>query len=508
MTRTALPAASTIVASEGHVTLYTNQQPDMKIEPSVKPRMHFGMSSKPFSPLKNYLRWKIGEALCRIRYRNFQPSYSSEAVVCSIDRYVASLAAYLDCGNIELFLKRLTELTGKLLSKHLRGRALFVPELDELARKASFILAPQCNSPATSKILVHVATEVRPIGGHTHVLEDIAAALPDYKHELILTGMHRSHPNLISLKSRLDEVRLNLHLLHSSSRAERARELSSILGVLAPCAVLLLADHNDGIAYSAVAGHATQRVLFLHHADHQPSLGASRHDYTHVDLTPGCHAVCASHPDLHASLLNLTVKDIGTVQLAERRPLIGVTCGSPHKYAGVIEFSYAELLTALFSAGVARIFHIPDLPVWQKNQICADIVAKGQDHNRLVFLSNTPSLARKLVEISPDFYLTSHPLGGGRATVEALSVGLPILFVCPTTRLPLLGPDMTFGTSITISALGQIPAAIHRLESEKNMLAKRSREIYEKYYSTPAFREGLLSAINPYSTKSGPSTVK
>jgi hypothetical protein len=74
--------------------------------------------------------------------------------------------------------------------------------------------------------------------------------------------------------------------------------------------------------------------------------------------------------------------------------------------------------------------------------------------------------------------------------------------------LPLLGPDMTFGTSITISALGQIPAAIHRLESEKNMLAKRSREIYEKYYSTPAFREGLLSAINPYSTKSGPSTVK
>jgi hypothetical protein len=67
---------------------------------------------------------------------------------------------------------------------------------------------------------------------------------------------------------------------------------------------------------------------------------------------------------------------------------------------------------------------------------------------------------------------------------------------------------MTFGTSITISALGQVPAAINRLQSEKNTLAKRSREIYEKHYSTAAFREGLLSAINPDSTKPGPTPVK
>jgi hypothetical protein len=506
--RLAIPLASTIVAFEEHVTQNTDRQPDMKIESSVNPNLHPGRPAKPFSRLKRYLRWKLGEALHKIRYRNFQPSYNGDAVVCGMNEYVAPLAAYLECGNIELFLKRLTELAGKLLSKSLRGRALFVPELDELARKASLILAPQRNSVTTSKVLVHVATEVRPVGGHTHVIEDIAALLPDHEHVLILTGMDRSHPNLISLKSRLEELRLNVRLLHCSSRAEKARELSSLIGVLDPCAVLLMANHDDAIAYSAVAGHATQRVLFLHHADHQPSLGATRLDYTHIDLTPACHAVCASHPDLQASLLNLTVEDIGTVQLTQRRPLIGVTCGSPHKYAGVIEFSYAELLNGLFSAGVARIFHIADMPGWQRDQIRADIVAKGQDPNRLVFLSNTLSLAKKLMELSPDFYLTSHPLGGGKATVEALSVGLPILFVCPTSRFPLLGPDMTFGTSINLSALGQIPAAIHRLESDKKTSAKRSREIYEKYYSTTAFREGLLSAINLDSTKSGPRAAK
>jgi hypothetical protein len=54
---------------------------------------------------------------------------------------------------------------------------------------------------------------------------------------------------------------------------------------------------------------------------------------------------------------------------------------------------------------------------------------------------------------------------------------------------------MTFGTSVLVSALGQIPAAIHRLETEKITLAKLGRAVYENHYSPSAFREGLLSAI-------------
>ena len=159
--------------------------------------------------------------------------------------------------------------------------------------------------------------------------------------------------------------------------------------------------------------------------------------------------------------------------------------------SGTIEFSYAELVAGLFSSGVARIFHVADMTASQKDQICADIVANGQDSNRLVFLSSAPSLAMKLIEMSPTFYLTSHPLGGGKATVEALSVGLPILYVCPASRLPLLGPDMTFGTSIPVTTLGQIPAAVNRLELERITLAELRPQIYETHYSTKAFREGL-----------------
>ncbi len=403
---------------------------------------------------------------------------------------------------MEMFLKRLAELSQRLSSEPLWGRALFIPELDNLSRKAGNLLAPRPTAKTKSKLLVYVATEVFPIGGHSNVIQDAVTALPDYRHTLIVTAMDRLHPAVMSTKLRFEALNLDVRFLTCPSRAEKARELASLTGGLAPSAVLMLASYDDSVAYSAVTGDPAQRVLFLHHADHQPSLGASRSDYVHVDLTPACHSVCASRPDLHASLLNLTAKDIGTVQISDRHPVIGVTCGSPYKYSGSIEFSYAQLVAALFSAGVARMFHVGDMPDSQRNQIYTDTVANGQDPNRLVFLANVSSLAAKLLEVSPDFYLTSHPLGGGKATVEALSVGLPVLFVCPASRPPLLGPDMTFGSAIPISTLGQVPEAIRKLESEKSTLAKRSREIYETHYSAKAFREGLLRAINGHSTRS------
>ncbi|MGO9577742.1 MAG: glycosyltransferase [Terriglobales bacterium] len=449
-----------------------------------------------FSQLRHKLPAKVSRIPSKIRYANFHPT-SSNAVVSGIDKHVASLAILVERGEIERFLFRLSELVSKLLLfEPMKGRALYVPELDELARKASLMVAPDGNPPTNSKLLLHVATEVYPTGGHSRVIEDIVSALPEYRHVLVITGMHKSHPTLAILKSRYNQLNLKVHLLQCWSRSERARELSSLIGLLGPDAVLLLTHPHDSIANAGIAGHAARRVLFFHHADHQPSLGASRRDYVHVDLTPECHAICRSDSRPQASLLNLTVKDIGTLKVTERPSAIGATCGSPHKYLGSSEFSYAQLLEALFSSGINRVFHIGDMPASQKDQIRAEIAASGQDAGRIVFLPNTPALTVKLLELSPDFYFTSHPIGSGKATVEALSVGLPILFLCAASTPPLLRPDMTFGTSVPVSSLGQIPAAICRLQTEKRMLAKRSRAIYEKHYSPSAFRDGLLAAIS------------
>lgn len=451
---------------------------------------------RPLGRLKLKLLTKISMTRYNRRYANFHPTCGGDAIVSGIDNQIASIAALLERGNLEMFLKRLAELTHKLLYSHVWGRALFVPELDELARKASLIVAPSQSRTTDPKLLVHVASVVHPAGGHTRVIEDIVAALPEYRHVLIITDMGSLAPmELAPLVPRFQRLRLKVHLLKAPNWTEKVRELSSLIAALGPRAVLQLAHYADSIAFVGVASQGP-RVVFVHQCDHFASLGAYRTDYTHIDLTPACHRICESHPHLHASLLNLTVKDMGTVQLAERHPVIGATCGAPHKYSGSTEFSYAELLAALFANGVGQILHIGDIPAAQKDQIRSDIVANGQDASRVIFLPDTPSLAAKLVEISPDFYLISHPIGSGKATLEAMSVGLPILHMCPLSALPLLVADMTFGTSVTVSKLEQIPVAVHRLETEKSTLARHSREVYEKHYSPGTFREGLVSALN------------
>jgi hypothetical protein len=448
------------------------------------------------------LRCYVGAELHKRRYRNFRPICSNDAVVSGIENQVAYLATILRRGDIDKFLRRLSELSAKLIGEPLVGRALFVPELDELARKASLMVAPSNSRTKDSKLLVHVASVVHPIGGHSRVIEDIAAALPEFRHVLIITDMAQLAPmELAPLVPRFQKLRLETYLLKASTWADKARELSSLVGAFAPQAVLLLSHYADSIAFVGVAGHAAPKVVFLHQCDHMPALGACRADYTHIDLTPSCHRFCASRPEMRASLVNLTAVDIGTVRLDDCRPIFGVTCASPHKYEGSSEFSYGQLLAALFSAGVDRILHIGEMPNSQKQQIRAEITERGEDKGRVVFLPNTPSLPEKLIEISPDFYLTSHPVGGGKATVEAMSVGLPIMYVCPASTPPLFNSDMTYATSIPISTLQQAPAAVRRLQTEKNSLAKRSRAIYEKYYSPAAFREGLLSAISGIGTE-------
>jgi hypothetical protein len=429
-------------------------------------------------------------------FSHLAPRVGNDAVIVGIEDQISALAGCLKRGDIETFTKQLCEVTRHLVAEPLLGQALFIPELDELTRKAGLIVAPSCNRTTDSKRLVHIASVVHPIGGHTRVIEDIAATLPEYQHVLIVTDMAKLAPmELAPLLPRFEELKIKVHLLKASGWAKKVTELSSLVATLGPQAVLLFAHYADSIAFVGVAGHAAPRVLFLHHCDHMPALGASRTDYTHIDLTPGCHRFCASRPNLQPFLVNLTVRDCGTVRLVERHPIVGVTSGREGKYKGASEFSYGQLLAALFSAGVGRIFHIGDLPKWQRDEICAEVAANGQDASCVTFLPNVPSLSAKLIEISPDFYLVSHPLVGGKGTVEAMSAGLPILFARPASALPLLNVDMTFGTSVQFAELAQIPAAVRRLETEKDILGMNSRGVYEKYYLPAVFREALLSAI-------------
>ena len=430
-------------------------------------------------------------------YRIYRAGFyiTGEAVICCKERDIALLQSFLDSDDIQQFLQHMTDFTSKLWNPSFRGKALFIPELDELIRRANPLITSEVRLSCSDDLIVYVATEVYTEGGHTRVIEDMVRAMPEYEHLLITTGMDSGHTTLTKLKSQFDKLHLNVRPLTGLSQTERVRELSSLIHSVRPQAIMVFAHPDDSVAYLGIDAHLAKRTVFIHHADHIPALGASRTDFLHVDLTPVCHSICSRHANLRPLMLNLTVQDAGTVRITNRQPMIGLTCGSAHKYAGSVDFSYAQLLANLFSSGVGQVFHVGEMADSQKSQICAEIAAFGQNPSKLIFLDETPSLALKMIEVAPDFFLTSHPIGGGKATVEAMSVGLPILYICSPSTPPLLRADMALGSSIPVVSLKGLPAAIHRLKAEREDAARRSRQIYEEHYSAPAFMHGLLSII-------------
>jgi hypothetical protein len=394
--------------------------------------------------------------------------------------------------------------TGKLayqlcMLPALMGRALFLPQLDALMEDAAKAFVPAAMHPAAGPIVVHVATEVYETGGHTRVLEDIARALPEYRHVLILTDIMENYRAgrlvLGFLKGRFDTIKLEVIFLQETTLAQKALELAAHIARLAPQAVALLGHHFDTIANAGVSGHSAPRVLYIHHCDFSPALGATRGDYIHVDVTPSCHAMCKTVRASPSVFLGLSVEDRGVVEFSARKSLVGVTCGGPHKYAGRNEFSYAELLAALFANGIENIIHIGAMSPEQMNQIQKEIDALGQDAGRVIFQGNTPSLTDSLQEIMPGFFLCSFPTGGGKAMLEAMSVGLPLLIPRPGSTAPLIGADIAHGVGLTIKTLQDVPGIVRRLRTEEQGLGRRHREIFEQYYSMPVFRKKLLGLI-------------
>ena len=60
-------------------------------------------------------------------------------------------------------------------------------------------------------------------------------------------------------------------------------------------------------------------------------------------------------------------------------------------------------------------------------QISDGMAQAGLPKDRFRWISSVPDLWEALLELKPNLYIGSFPIGGGRATVEAMGAGLPLL---------------------------------------------------------------------------------
>jgi hypothetical protein len=360
---------------------------------------------------------------------------------------------------------KVERLTATVQDPALYGRKLFTGGLDRVATYLAGALgladAPRLKSNDNVCIL---ATQFYATGGHTRVARDFAAGLPpDKKPLLILTNgwggksLYRGLVKGGKLQSALGERALLL--LSAPTLVEKTLELYMMLKAVNASRIVLICHPFDIVAI--VASWPFRDVVELvHHADHVPALGASLPWSAHVDVTYTCHCACRAS-GLDAVYAGLTSPTVHTpTRLRDPTRLRLATCGDQRKYNGEALTTWTEYAVAAMRQPEAEMLHIGDMSAEFQQGIHDALSAAGLDPARYVFTGSVPSLPAALLEDQTDVYISSYPTPGGKANLEAMAVGTPVILPVDSGMPPLMHFRLPLAHYVEVHAPSEMTGAI------------------------------------------------
>lgn len=302
-----------------------------------------------------------------------------------------------------------------------------------LAQLRQHGLPTAADAPADVIIL---ATELYALGGHSRVIEDFIRAQPHKRHLLMLTDFFGSaDDNALSV---FRAVGVDVQRAPAGSRLDKLLWTQMALARHPQAQVFLFNHHADAVAIAAVQPGLNREVLFCHHGDHNLCLGVHLPHARHIDFFAPFQHACAAR-GCPAEYWPLSVPDGGArTPDTTRHALRTCSSGSWSKFDQPFAFHYAELVAPILQTTGGSHLHIGDLPDAVRAEIAASLQSAGIAADRFSHLPRVPSLWQALLDESVDLYIGSFPIGGGRALIEALGAGIPVItFRHPVS--PMLG---------------------------------------------------------------------
>lgn len=360
----------------------------------------------------------------------------------TIEDIQSDVTAALRDGDCDYAFWALSDLCQRLVKES--GQGDWLPsnsvQLDSLclATSKTFIQKrglPQFIAADPDGPIVYVATTLYEYGGHSRVILDYIRRQPDRNHVILLTGI-AVRPNLAALKPMLDAylpgIRHDLFVADTVRHDETAFWLLQQLVDLQPESIFLFGHPHDPVALAPVSVLDPAHVYFNHHADGCFSLGASLLEIAHIDQTPAPHhELCRATSGLKPIYIPQTLPDPGARDPAgflPQRPLRTAVCGSHNKFMDEdYAYRYAEIVPQILAQTGGEHLHIGELPDAYLAHLHGHLKQKGIAAERFRYIPHVLNLAGSLGELDVDLYLTSFPGGGGKAAIEAMACGTPIL---------------------------------------------------------------------------------
>jgi len=344
---------------------------------------------------------------------------------------------------------------------------------------------------------IYVCTEALSSGGHARVVSDLIRAAPECTHHVILTNLWE-RPQLFTQE--FESLGAQITVLPKGNMLEKLRLLTEFLNGFQQARVFLLNHHQDTVAVAAVGANARHERFFIHHCDYLFCLGLFLPGVVHVDLhTMGFHD-CRSTLKIDANIYwPLTCVDGNTIRsgdFLENGRLVTCCCGSGHKFTVRYPIDYFDTVGEILRMTSGKHIHIGPIEDQHKRRLLEKLVASRVSLDRFEHIPHVPNLRTALLDLKVDAYIASFPLGGGRALIEAMSAGVPVVGHLHHHNNLLGGTDLLPKDAPTWSNVPELLAILQSLERDTLVaLSAASRKRYDTFHHPRLLASALAGEV-------------
>jgi hypothetical protein len=431
----------------------------------------------------------------------------SSTIYRTVDDLCRMIDEKAESGNLSTALDLIATFVDDINSRETSlARVFSSPQLDRACLKLGRYLRVGKAVDRNSDQAVFLVTALYSNGGHSRVLLDLARCDPCKKINVLITNLHHEYPEA-QIKSILRSIGVDpgitFEVAPSGSAASRLRWLQQRLSELRPIRTYLLQHHQDSLCIAAARPELAGNLFYVHHCDHGLALGVHIPHAVHVDLgAKGLHS-CRENEGVRGNVLWPLSASVPNHRVNKPFLVNGClktsTSGSINKFdtsnlKDHIPYSitYPEMVVLILQEGGGTHLHIGRLSEPMRERIKDRLDETGIPQDRFIYVPFVPNLAEALLEHQVDAYIGSFPQGGGRATVEAMGAGMPLIIHSNYRSVFLSSNNEAYDGAMIWRTPAELANHLHQLTEQK---LRRHAEKARAYFEKTHLPEGLCKAM-------------
>jgi hypothetical protein len=337
---------------------------------------------------------------------------------------------------------------------------------------------------------IYIASQLYRSGGHTPLIGDFvrAAARPAV---LLITNIEITTRKLE--RSILDRVGLppsQVRVCKKQGLRDKFLWLTDLLDRYRPNRIFLFNHPQDAVAVAACQPRSGQRLVFVHHADRIPSVGAFLPFASHVDLTPFCFNCCRQLSAIAGNVfVPLVARDEGCRDFATPRAgfagLRTASVGYGYKFRHDYAPNYVSVIAQLLRLTGGCHVHIGDLNEDYRDRFMSALKGIGVAPDRLIYIPHVPSVWRAMSELDIDLYIGSFPIRGARTSVEVIGSGTPAVWHVTDGRSLFHDTHMKYPEAATWRSPDELLAIVRRIDGDWIVRQSRAARSHYEHHHHP-----------------------